>query len=224
MRTYHRFFGPSAACYGIKKRGMCGGGWFLIIVAGACLAASACAQTNAGVPVVAVGAVEPSAPDVLDFVISGAESPVGTVTVEAVIKQSVDSEAELVIDDPGGARLASGAKTKHFTLKRGGQASRERVSVDVSDGKPRTVKARVRLLGADGKVWGIVEKELKMNQPTRAKAALEKKRVPVVHTRPDGSRVVEYLSAEDAVKRGLPAKGLPAPASPAPATGDKLER
>lgn len=153
-------------------------------------------------------AVEPSPPDVLDFIIVDNVAAPGQVTLEAVLKPGIDSEAELEINDPGGATLKSGQKKKSFSLKRAGAESRERIEIDTANGKPRTVRAIVKLLAADGKPWMTITKEVKLNQPQAA--ATGDKRVPVVSTLPDGTKIVEYITSQEAVARGLPAEGKPA--------------
>lgn len=168
------------------------------------------------------GASEPSAPDVLDLVVvDGAGATPGVLLFDAVVKPAIDSAAELEIAEPGGAKLQGGQPKKPFTLRRGGAQSRERVRVDVSDGKPRTVKVRLRLLGADGKPWLIVERQLLVNQPP---ADPDAQRVPVVQTLPDGTRIVDYMSRKEALARGFPAAGKPAPSPPRPPPGDHEEK
>lgn len=164
---------------------------------------------------------EPLAPDVLDLVVDNAASSPGLLAFDAVVKPGIDSAAELEVSEPGGARLQSGLRTKQFVLKRGGAESRERVRVNVADGKHRVVKVMLRLLGADGKPWMIVEKRLQVNQPPPDKAA---ERVPVVQTLPDGTRIVDYLTRKEALARGLPAEGKPAPATPSPPSGTPEEK
>jgi hypothetical protein len=160
-----------------------------------------------------IATAEPTMPDVLDFAVVGDASPAGWKTLEAVVKQNISAEAELEIHDPGGAKLKSGKKTKAFTLRRGGAANREQVQVNVADGKPRTVRATLRVIGKDGKPWLIIDKEVKLNQVNADPGA--QRRVPVVQTLPDGTRIVEYISSAEALARGLPAAGKPADVKPA---------
>lgn len=164
---------------------------------------------------------EPAAPDVLDLIVDNAASSPALLAFDAVIKPGVDSAAELEISEPGGARFQSGQRTKQFILRRDGAESRERVRVNVADGKPRAVKVILRLLGADGKPWMVVEKQIQVNQPPPDKAA---ERVPVVQTLPDGTRIVDYLSRKEALARGLPAEGKPTPATPSPPAGTPQEK
>jgi len=157
---------------------------------------------------------EPSAPDALDIVmVPEGENAVGSLEFDIVVKPAVTAEAELEIADPGGARLKSGQKKRTLSIQRGGAVHRERIKLNVADGKPRTVMVKLHLLGTDGKPWLTLDRAVKV-KPEGVAEEPRQRRVPVVHTLPDGSRIVEYITSEEAVSRGLPAEGKPATGTP----------
>lgn len=157
---------------------------------------------------------EPSPPDVLDVIVLDDGSTDGNLSFDAVVKPAVNSPAELEIEDAGGAKFQSGQKSRKLNLRKGEPQVRERVQVNVAGAPPRSLKVRLRLLGQDGKPWLIMEREVKVNQAEPAEPS--QRRVPVVRTLPDGTRMVEYMTSEEAVKRGLPPEGVPAPPSERP--------
>jgi hypothetical protein len=156
---------------------------------------------------------EPQPPDVFDLVILGAGKTADWMNVEAVLKPNVDSEAELEVEAASGARLMAGGRRKPLTLKRGAAEQRERMEVNIADGKSRTVKVRLRLLNAEGKAWMVIDREVQVRKPGAAAstpAISDDERVPVVRTLPDGTKVVERMTRREARERGLPENGVPA--------------
>ena len=151
-------------------------------------------------------AVEPSPPDVLDLVV--VQNANGTATLEAVVKPALDTVAELHVSGPDGLKFAAGQNGRRYTLKRGEVQRHERFTVPSANTKGAPVKAELRLFTPEGKLWMIVTREAKVDTGRKA-AAL--RRVPVVQTLPDGTRIVEYISENEARARGLPATGKPAP-------------
>ncbi len=156
---------------------------------------------------------EPQPPDVFDLVILGEGKTADWMNVEAVLKPNLDSAAQLEVEAASGARLMSGGRMKALTLKRGAAEQRERMEVNIADGKLRTVKVRLRLLNADGKAWMIIDREVRVKKPGAAPSApalSDDERVPVVRTLPDGTKVVERMTRREARERGLPENGVPA--------------
>ena len=143
---------------------------------------------------------EVSPPDILDLVQVGEIDPSGRVQLEAVVKPGIEGEVELQVISPEGLRFDSGVRSKRLTLARGTPENRERLTVDLSSGEPRTVRIRLLVYNDEGNVWLSMDKELRFYQ-TQADPSLE--RVPVVQELPDGTRVVEYMTREQARQRGL---------------------
>lgn len=157
---------------------------------------------------------EPQPPDVFDLVSMGAGKTADWVNVEAVLKPNLDSDVELEIAAESGVKLATGGRKKPFKLKRGTAEVREKLEVDVSDGKAHTLKVKLRLLNADGKPWMVIDREVRVTKPGSAASAAvstDDERVPVVHVLADGTKVVERISRKEARARGLPENGKPAP-------------
>lgn len=194
MDSIHHPVGETRKRSAVAGRAM-GFAWLLVLFAGVGIAADP------------AGRQEPSVPDVLDFSIAdqGAD---GRVTLEAIVKPTVEGAAELEIVDPGGAKLASGKTKKALSLRRGEAKIREAVAVNASDGRPRTVRAILRMLDDEGKPWLVVTKEVTLNEP-QSEPQAPSRRVPIVQILPDGTRIVEYITSAEAVARGLSAEGQP---------------
>lgn len=158
---------------------------------------------------------DPQPPDVLDLVISGAGKTADWMNVEAVLKPNIDAQVELEVEAASGAKLVSGGgRKKPFALKRGTAVQREKLEVNIADGKPRTVRVRLRLLNAEGQTWMIIDREVKVQKAGAAAPpppAADEERVPVVRTLPDGTKIVERMTRREARERGLPENGVPAP-------------
>ena len=157
---------------------------------------------------------DPQPPDVIDLVVTGTGKTADWMNEEAVLKPSIDSAVELEVEAASGARLVSGGRKKPFTLKRGTAEVREKMEVNVADGKARTVKVRLRLLNAEGKPWMVIDREVQVSKPGAAAPApppADDERVPVVQTLPDGTKIVERMTRREARARGLPENGVPAP-------------
>jgi len=157
---------------------------------------------------------DPQPPDLIDFVITGTGKTADWMNMEAVLKPNIDSVVELEVEAASGARLVSGGRKKPFTLKRGMAEVREKVEVNIADGKARTVKVKLRLLTADGKPWMVIDREVQVKKagtPPPAPPQSDDERVPVVQTLPDGTKIVERITRREARARGLPESGVPAP-------------
>lgn len=158
----------------------------------------------------APGVGEPLPPNILELIrLSGGEAA-GSVALEAVVRPVIDGEVELEVLSPAGLRFASRARSRRFTLQRGGDVHRERLQVDLPALQPTVVRVRATLLKADGQPWLSLERELRFNQPSPDPA---RQRVPIVRTAPDGSRTVEYMEHGEAERRGLLRDRSAAPAT-----------
>jgi len=156
---------------------------------------------------------DPQPPDVINLIVTGTGKTADWMNVEAILKPNIDSAVELEVEAASGARLVSGGRKKPFTLKRGAAEVRERLEVNIADGKVRMVKVRLRLLGADGKPWMVIDREVLVRKPGTAIPApppSDDERVPVVQTLPDGTKIVERMTRSEARARGLPENGVPA--------------
>jgi hypothetical protein len=137
--------------------------------------------------------------------------------VEAVLKSNINSDAELEISADSAARFVSGGRKKSFKLQRGKAEMREKMEINVADGKEHLVKVKLRLVGADGKPWLILEREMRVSKaaarlaPSAAVVSADDERVPIVHVLPDGTKVVERMSRKEAKARGLPENRRPEP-------------
>jgi hypothetical protein len=157
---------------------------------------------------------DPQPPDVIDLVITGTGKTADWMNVEAVLKPNIDSAVELEVEAASGARLLSGGRKKSFTLKRGTAEVREKMEVNLADGKARMVKVRLRLLNTDGKPWMVIDREVQVMKPGAAAPSpppSDDERVPVVQTLPDGTKIVERMTRREARARGLSENGVPAP-------------
>lgn len=157
---------------------------------------------------------DPQPPDVIDLVVTGAGKTADWMNVEAVLKPNIDSAVELEVEAASGARLLSGGRKKPFTLKRGAAEVREKMEVNIADGRAHTVKVKLRLLNAEGKPWMVIDREVQVMKPGVAAPApppADDERVPIVRTLPDGTKIVERLTRREARARGLPENGVPAP-------------
>lgn len=143
---------------------------------------------------------EVSPPDILDLVQVGEVDPSGRVQLEAVVKPGIEGEVELQVISPEGLRFDSGSRSKRLTLARGTPENRERLTVDLSNRQPRTVRVRLLVYNDEGNVWLSMDKELRFNQ-AQADPSLE--RIAVVQELPDGTRIVEYMTRAQARQRGL---------------------
>ena len=157
--------------------------------------------------------IEPRASDVLELVrIAGSEAE-GSVTLEAVLSPTVDSEVELEVLSPVGLRFATRRASARYRLQRGGATHRERLEVELSGAQPTLVRVRVHFLNEDGKRWMNVDRELRFRERV---VDFDQVRVPVVRTAPDGSQTVEYLKRSEAKRRGGTTTVAPAAEPPKP--------
>ncbi len=148
------------------------------------------------------GTAEPQAPDVLELVqIAGSEAK-GSITLEAVLRPTVDAEVELEVLSPVGLHFASSRRSARYQLRRGGVTHRERLEVDLSGVTPIVVRVRAHLLNDAGERWMNVDREMTFKERS---VDLEQVRVPVVRTAVDGSRIVEYMDPQEAKRHsGMP--------------------
>jgi len=157
---------------------------------------------------------DPQPPDVLDLVITGTGKTSDWMNVEAVLKPNIDAQVELEVEAASGAKLVSGGRIKPFALKRGTAEVREKLEVNIADGKPRMVRVKLRLLNDEGATWMVIDREVKVQKAGAAPLPpppTEDERVPVVRTLPDGTKIVERMTRREARKLGLPENGVPAP-------------
>jgi hypothetical protein len=142
-------------------------------------------------------------PDLLELVqVEGAPGR-GPVALEAVVKPAMDATVELEVTEPAGLRFGTGRQVEVIELKRRGKQHRRRLHLDLGNGRTETVRLRLHVLNDEGKRWLSLDREIRFNQPHPEPST---DRVPVVQTLPGGRRIVEYMSREDTVRRGLPMK------------------
>lgn len=164
--------------------------------------------------------VEPRASDALELVrIAGSEAE-GSVTLEAVLRPTVDAQVELEVLSPVNLRFATSRRSARYQLKRGGATHRERLEVELSGVGPTLVRVRAHFLNEAGERWMNVDREMRFRE--RA-VDFDQVRVPVVRIAPDGSRTVEYMERGEAKRQsgaptGSPA-GEPPQADPPRSTG-----
>lgn len=158
---------------------------------------------------------DPQPPDVLDLVITGAGKTADWMNVEAVLKPNIDAQVELEVEAASGAKLVSGGgRKKPFALKRGTAVQREKLEVNIADGKPRMVRVKLRLINAEGQTWMVIDREVKVQKagaPPPPPPSADEERVPVVRMLPDGTKIVERMTRREARALGLPENGVPAP-------------
>jgi hypothetical protein len=217
MRRLKRSLAPSVA-------------FVAALLAGACNLARdegrSAEQVSAQAPSSRTAPAEVQPPDILDLVQVGGTTPDGRALLEAIVRPYQEGRAELQLVSPEEIAFESGARAKTIRLSPNAPERRERLSVDVSSGRPITAQVRLVLYDEKGQPWLSMDKGVRFNVPAEGPAV---ERVPVVQTRPDGSRIVEYMTRDRAASLGLtPFEGGPAvapePEAPVDSGWDSPER
>ena len=108
--------------------------------------------------------VEPRASDALELVrIAGSEAE-GSVTLEAVLRPTVDAQVELEVLSPVNLRFATSRRSARYQLKRGGATHRERLEVELSGVGPTLVRVRAHFLNEAGERWMNVDREMRFRE------------------------------------------------------------
>lgn len=166
---------------------------------------------------ICLSGAEPRPPDWLTLRQVGTDSR-GAVTLEAVVSTDVKGTVELIVSS-GGATFQDGKTRK--TLQRVDAATRkQRIHVDTAGGRHRELTVTLRILGDDGREQMRIDRKASFNAP--AARPTGSARVPWVQTRPDGSKIVEYISKDEAQRRGITPGAPSVQRTPAraPAIGD----
>jgi hypothetical protein len=152
---------------------------------------------------------EPRPPELLELTIVEAPQSDGAMIVEAVLSPRIDARAEIEVIEPVGVRFEGKGRRVVHTLRRGEPVSREQLRLSPEARRSGKLRVRIRLLEADGRPWLVATHEMKLAEAAPSAAP---RRVPVVRTLPDGSRIVEYMSESEVA-------GQPAPPRPKKSIG-----
>lgn len=133
---------------------------------------------------------EPHAPDLIDLAVVEEDPATGAVTVDVVISPQLDAAVEVEILSPAGLRFADAQPRRMLALRRGDAEKRERVRLSLPGRRTETLRVQLRVLDERGQPTMVITREKVFNPPVPNGPA----RVPVVHTLPDGSRIVEYVA------------------------------
>ncbi len=140
-------------------------------------------------------------PDLLELVqVEGAPGQ-GPITLEALVKPAMDATVELEVTEPAGLRFGTGKRVEVIELQRRGKQHRRRLHLNLGNGRTETVRLQLHVLNEEGKRWLSLDRVMRFNPPQTEPAT---GRVPVLQTLPGGKRIVEYMSREEAMRRGLP--------------------
>jgi len=173
-------------------------------------------------------------PDLLDLEIVATETTAERFVVEAIVHPRLDGEFELELVDaeemPSPQAAGRKRPPRRFRTVRGGETHRERIALRrrAAGAAPVTAgRARVRLnvLDSEGRAWLSIDREIPDPDAEPApRPARGEERVPILHTRPDGSTLVEYRprsEVEEPVRgRGAGGADGSAPPQPKPAPGE----
>ncbi len=160
---------------------------------------------------------EPSAPPVLEIVRLDETDGAGRALIEVRVHPGLEGTAELSVIEPRGVVFESGTDRQALTLARTDEIHRERVALDLTANRTTRVIARLTLLNAAGEPSMVIDEQWDHGDPAPLDPAREL--VPVIITRPDGTRIVERLPrdrAEAIIEAGQGTLGETVPPPPPP--------
>lgn len=135
----------------------------------------------------------------------------GITEVNVLIDSAIGGPARVEIRSPQNLQFVSGSRVRDLVLTKGTGEQTEKINLDLRNGDPVVVHVRLQLLNNQGTPGMTFDQILKFNQPA---SDPQVDRVPVVHTRPDGRKVVVYMTRAQAIQQGYGANGRPDPSTP----------
>ena len=142
--------------------------------------------------------VEPHAPDILELTVAATRGSTHDVAVR--LTDTLGHRAVVEIVNPEGLLFHSGRARIGAAGDESNRQALDTVSVNTSVAGQDRITVRVTLLNDDGTVWLSMDETLVLAETTEAAGP---KRVPVVLESSDGRRVVEYMTPDEALQRGL---------------------
>lgn len=144
---------------------------------------------------------EPSPPDYLDLQVDDGDASSSTIDFTVTVDSEIDSEYQIEVIGPKGARFESGYSSARFKSDPDASSQIESLKINKAASNGVVVEVRLTLLDDNGEPWMVINKSHLIGEPVADSGAA---RYPVVFERADGSKFVEYMTQDEAAQRGLP--------------------